>query len=350
MREFLEAGFVVVQSHSFDHRVGGKYEGTDAAVTVESLLRLSMGQEQSLLGSGTGESGLQSAQHDGFRIVSSAANTGGGDVASDPAVRAVNALPLPYPVLPPPPVRDDVTSALSGAQMIHELRSAFGSMLPPSVVGTMESQGNAAEAANEATAAGATDLADDTLPSSRASVSDATSNTGALPGSDDQTDVRASGGASTLETHPVADAAAHGASGGSDEAAALRTQQRWARAMLDLSAVAKAVDEAGGGDALVEVLATQEYLLQRMRDARATAERVQMAMAATEKEASRTRKALESLERLRMAAADVQDGLEAGVATANILGASHFADDDEMRSFKDYLLAHPPDYGDDPAP
>jgi hypothetical protein len=49
---------------------------------------------------------------------------------------------------------------------------------------------------------------------------------------------------------------------------------------------------------------------------------------------------------LRMAAADVQDGLEAGVATANILGASHFAADDELRSFKDYLRHHPPDYAD----
>lgn len=281
-----------------------------------------MGQEQSLLGDRAGQSGLQAVEHDGFRIVSSASNAVGDDVSSDPAVRAVNALPLPYPVLPPPTVRDDVTSALSGAQVMNDLRLAFGSFLPVAVTGATNASEDTADAADAHTGTG-----------------EPVSNREGIQ----EVEVPAN--------TPPKDAVLFSATGaddtmGSDELSARRTQERWARAMLDLAAVAEAVDEAGGGETFGEMLATQEHLFHRIRGARVTAERLQMAMLATEKEASRTRKALESLERLRMAAADVQDGLEAGVATANILGASHFADDDELRSFKDYLVAHPPNYED----
>jgi DNA-directed RNA polymerase specialized sigma subunit len=104
------------------------------------------------------------------------------------------------------------------------------------------------------------------------------------------------------------------------------------------------MDDASGGEPLRRVLAEQDLLIQMVQSAKQSAERVRAAMDATEKEARRTKMALERLERLRMATAEVQDLLESAAATANIIGASRFSDDDEMRSFRDYLRHNPPDY------
>lgn len=266
-----------------------------------------MGQDQSL----SAAAGARRGDAENFRVVQAAAPTvAAGDLSGEPRVHAVTALPLPYPVLPPPEVGDDVASALTGSKMIHELRSVFGSMgnLMP---GTAE----VASGAGEVGSSSAGEVGD----------SDA-----AGSGEDME------GRQLPKNAAPEKDAARSGD--------ALATQERWARAALDVSAVRRVVDDAGGGKALEEALDEQRRIVAAMRAVRAGADRVLVALAATEKEATKTRRALEQLERLRMSAADVQDGLEAALATANILGASHFAMDDELRSFKDYLKCHPPDF------
>jgi hypothetical protein len=293
-----------------------------------------MGQEQSL---GASSAAVDPTEHEGFRVVQSAAASGVGDLADEPLVRAVNALPLPYPVLPPSPVRDDVTSALSGAQMMHGLRAAFGSM---GSMGSLLPGAAAAVAARPA--AGATACGSEASVGADAAAQDGGDTDSG--GSSVEGDADASAGAAAAEAQAAGRSAAGDVAGGVARARA--AQERRARTVMDVDAVGSVVTGAGGGAALAAVLDEQARLAAAVIAARASAERVAAAMDATEKEAVRTRRALQRLERLRMAAADVQDGLEAGVATANILGASHFAADDELRSFKDYLRHHPPDYVD----
>lgn len=50
---------------------------------------------------------------------------------------------------------------------------------------------------------------------------------------------------------------------------------------------------------------------------------------------------LNKAERLSLAVGDVQDLLERSIATANILGVSHFAEDKELCSFRAFLLHNP---------
>jgi hypothetical protein len=121
-------------------------------------------------------------------------------------------------------------------------------------------------------------------------------------------------------------------------------QGMWARLALDGSAMKHFTDEASGGEPLRLALVEQEKLIRMVGLAKQSAERLRAAMDATENEARRTKKALERLERLRMATAEVQDLLESAAATANIIGAAHFPDDDEMYSFSAYLRHHPPVY------
>jgi hypothetical protein len=129
-----------------------------------------------------------------------------------------------------------------------------------------------------------------------------------------------------------------------EQSEAGRLQDLWSSLTLDASATSDFMDDASGGEPLRRVLAEQDLLIQMVQSAKQSAERVRAAMDATEKEARRTKMALERLERLRMATAEVQDLLESAAATANIIGASRFSDDDEMRSFRDYLRHNPPDY------
>lgn len=247
-----------------------------------------------------------------FRIVQDA----GGEpsqlpsqLADEPLVRAVNALPLPCPILPPPPVKDDVKSALSGAQMIYELRSALENFRSDG------SERLSEEHSQE------TSMEQDPFIHAADGAASASANISKNVETGQRSNDRLS---RNLE----------------------QSQDMWARIVLDECAVKGAIDGLSGGDALRNVLDEQERLASLVMEVKAVAERVQRSMQAAEKEASRTRKALETLERLRMAAADVQDGLEYGVATANILGAAHFAHDDELRSFKDFLRHNPPCYTD----
>lgn len=251
-----------------------------------------MGQEQSLSSAGEAAS---ARPLDNFRVVHAAADPSLSDLANEPLIRAVNALPVPLPVLPPSPVRDDAPSALAGANMLHGLRAALGTMH----IGAL------------------------------------------LPGVSATAVAAASASASESEpADPEAEAEAEA------PPPPPSTQEGWSRAAMDLGAVAHATAAAAGGGAMEDVLARQEELAHAVARAQEAAERLRLCMEATEKETVRTRGVLQRIERLRMAAADVQDGLEAGVATANILGASHFATDPELRSFKDYLRCHPVEYED----
>jgi hypothetical protein len=295
-----------------------------------------MGQEQSL----QGQEGAQNSrgQGGGIRVVRSGAVVD-SSTRNDLLVREVNSLPMPFPVLPPPPVPDDVTSALTGGAMIHEIRSALGGIRLPGTPAPAPSPPPSAPPKPPRAAA---------QPKSTASAA-AAAVSAAAPEPADISGTPSDGDLSREEAENDAIREDIDVSKGqmSEEEAARWAQGRWARVVMDVTAVQHAVDGASGGEPLARVLDEQERLAGLVHDARAGAERVLRAMDATEKEASRTRHALEALERLRMAAADVQDGLEAAAATVNILGASHFADDPEMCSFKAYLARHPPDYGDD---
>lgn len=249
-----------------------------------------MGQEQSL--SSAAAAAAERAPEN-FRVVNAAADPSLTDLSNEPLMRAVNALPMPLPVLPPSPVRDDAPSALAGANMLHGLRAALGTMHMGALL-----PGGGPSASAPVPASEPADTADTAVEA-------------AVPA-------------------PVPNA----------------SQEGWARAAIDVGAVAHATAAAAGGGALEAVLARQDGLADAVARAAEAAERVRFCMEAMEKESARTRAALQRLERLRMAAADVQDGLEAGVATANILGASHFASDPELRSFKDYLRCHPIQYED----
>lgn len=268
-----------------------------------------MGQEQSLANPA---SSLDRQGLENFRVV----QVGDGQTPAVPAqladellVRSVNALPLPHPILPSPPVKDDVKSALSGAQVIYELRTALESLRPDP--GKRVNPHRSQQPSNNADSL--------VVPPDQ----NTSEQTGAEGAEQREVDIRSTG---------------------RSENESKRSQEVWAHVALDQDVVRDAIDGMGGGRALRAAVREQERLTALVLEVRAAADRVQRSMEVTEKEARRTRKALEAVERLRMVASDVQDGLEYAVATANILGAAHFAHDEEMRSFKDYLRHHPPNY------
>lgn len=241
-----------------------------------------MGQEQSTSGP---SSTTAAGQDDGVHLVEgsgSALQSQTEKTEADILLQQSLALPLPQPLLPPPPVEDNISSALQGAQMMHELRTLLG--------GLLINEEDAASSLNSS------------ISSNR-----------------------------------------HAEKSTKSDMTTLSQQDTWARFGIDPETLDKVIADCTGGERMGKFVERQNDLLKKMKQIAELSARLKAAVDLKTEQARRTNKAIEKLDRVSMSITDMQETLEEVVATANILGAAHFAEDPEMSSFKTYLKYNPPD-------
>lgn len=281
-----------------------------------------MGQEQSsdaLPAVGT-EGGVQLVQGTGAALSGPREKD-----AVDKLVETSRSLRLPQQILPPPPVKDDVSSALQGAQVMHDLRSVLGGLF----LGNEESPGLRQAGLSRGQAG-----------DSRQSRSDEADNAGNTKGEgasvEEGGDVGEEGNMLQKKISTIDEFSQI------SEEDIRAEQERWARLGLNEESVNAVLETCTGGGKMATVLDRQEILMSMILALKEKSIRLRLAMDKNGEEAKRTTQVLERLDRLNVTLADVQEGLESAVATANILGASHFSHDDEMCSFKNFLRYNPP--------
>lgn len=273
-----------------------------------------MGQEQSSEQGG----GLAIPEGEGIHFVAGTGNTESTRGEAEKLLDQSRSLPIPQPLLRPPP-REDVSSALQGAQMMYELRSRIGEL-----ISTAEEKGFLPSSGEKE-------------PSSSAGSAELT----ASPRTEEPTQENSDKvdkiiGREGQKQSSVDEFVLH------SEADIRAEQDKWARLGLDYEAVKSMVDACTSGKEVKELLHNQKELMALIVTVYEKSVRLKEAMDANNRQARKTTNAIESLDKINVALSEVQENLESAVATANILGASHFAHDDEMCSFKNYLKHHPP--------
>lgn len=253
----------------------------------------------------------------------------------DEQLEKSKALPLPHQILPPPAVKDDVQSMLQGAQVVQELRTKLNGLLlgieesptlraagiTGSRSGTKSTQGEKEQGENPGEKDSAAELKD----------GEEEKKPGAEESKGETIKPQLRRRLSSIEEFSKV-----------SEEDTRSEQEKWARLGIDETAVTAMLNECTGGARLGKVLDKQELILSMILAVKEKAEKMRLAMDRNSEEARRTTQVLERLDRINVTIADVQDSLESAVATANILGASHFAHDDEMCSFKNFLKHNPP--------
>lgn len=283
-----------------------------------------MGQEQSV-------ETAEAANLTLYRGVQRVSGTGSAverntETSSDPILQQASELPLPQPVLPPPPIPDDVSSALQGAQVMHELRSMLSVLLPGQSDADKVSRVDAS--ALEQVDRGATaEQSATSMPHTQLPAGDGTQarDVAASSGSFSR---RRTSSIKEVETHPSVDI--------SEE------QQLWVRLGIDANAVENVLKSLSGGERLERVLDTQDKLQSLILLLGQRAVRVRRAVEKAHRSAVELSRSMDRMDRLKMDVTEIQDSLQSSIATANILGAAHFANDDEMCSFKNFLKYNPP--------
>ncbi|CAN8064566.1 unnamed protein product [Agarophyton chilense] len=272
-----------------------------------------MGQEQSSETPG-GASSIPEGER--IHFVAGTGNRDNERGEAEKLLERSRSLPIPQPLLPPAPP-EGVSSALHGAQMMHELRSRIGDL-----ISSAEEKGFLPSSS------------DNKLHPSRQSTElSACSNDSADMGRDEieqiigKADEKCS---SVDEFKPTT------------EADVRAEQERWARLGLDYEAVKTMMEACTGGKQIKQTIDRQKKIMSLIVTAHDKSIRLKQAMNANNHQARRTTRAIESLDKLNVTLSEVQDSLESAVATANILGASHFAHDEEMCSFKTFLKHNPP--------
>lgn len=263
-----------------------------------------MGQEQSTSrASPSGQPRARSGVADGVTLVEGSGSGLRSQTTTSEANKLLqqsSSLALPQPLLPPPPVEDNISSALQGAQMMHELRTLLDGLL--------------------------------LSESEQASTSETLKNTNSSEEPQSQSQAQ-------IQQSTARDSQAKAAKG----RAASSEQDAWSQFGIDAHVVEQVIADCTGGERMCDLVTRQKHLLEKVRQMAGLAMRLKAAVDMKNDQARKTSKAIEKLDRLSMSISDVQDTLEQVVATANILGAAHFGDDEEMRSFKTFLKHHPAD-------
>lgn len=255
----------------------------------------------------------------GVHVVVGTRNTGNEPGQAELLCNRSRLLPIPQPLLAPPSP-EDMSSALQGAQMITELRNRIGELLV-----TVEESGllpSSSKTKTNSAAQSSVDLNPSDSLTAQPSV-DSDGSKGISNGADGRTSSIQEMKQISNPDLPV-------------------EEEMWANLGLDYKAVKSVIESCTNGKALHEVLLTQKELMSLIVTIHQRSARLKKAMDANNEQARRTTGAIESLDKLNVALSEVQDNMESAVATANILGASHFAHDDEMCSFKNFLKHNPP--------
>lgn len=238
-------------------------------------------------------------------------------------------LKLPQQLLPPAGVEHS-TYTRQGVYVMHELRTAIGGLLGMEHPGLESKQPQHSSSATheevhtEEIASKDAHANDDTVVDVNADADTISGNEGEKEGNVDRR-------ASSIHDIII----------GSNEDIQAE-QEKWERLGIDPNVVHAVVHECTGGKRMEHILNRQDKLMKQIEILKHKSFRLTKAMDANKEQAKRTTKALGKLDRIHVCFADVQDTLESAVATANILGASHFAHDDEMCSFKKFLEHNPP--------
>ncbi|KAI0562674.1 hypothetical protein FGB62_55g156 [Gracilaria domingensis] len=273
-----------------------------------------MGQEQS----SETQRGLAIPEGEGVHVVAGTRSRENEQGEAEKLLEMSRSLPVPQPLLPPAPP-EDVSSALQGAQMMHELRSRIGDLI------------------SSAGEKGLLPSSNETLPSPSPQSTDMTASPGDSAEVErdriDQIIGEASEKRSSLDDFRQ-----------TSEADVRVEQERWARLGLDYEAVKKMMEACTGGKQMKEVIDRQKEIMALIVTAHEKSVRLKQAMDVNNHQARKTTRAIENLDKLNVTLSEVQDSLESAVATANILGASHFAHDEEMCSFKNFLKHNPPSF------
>lgn len=119
-------------------------------------------------------------------------------------------------------------------------------------------------------------------------------------------------------------------------------QALWARVGVDEGAAGDMLRQLDGGERAREAMRRQTGVSAAVVEADGTARELLEATSRARRECADVAVVADRLDRLAMDVADVQESLERSVATANILGAAHFAEDEVLCSFRNYLKANPP--------
>lgn len=264
-----------------------------------------MGQEQSANtppeaadGFSRGPRGIQLVEGSGSALQKEARNNEAATLLRESA-----SLPLPQPLLPRSEIQDSVASALQATKMMHELRTLLGGLL-------------------------------DEIPLPFPN-DDANDSAAKLKG---KSDTESSGDA-TDPLEPLSSLA------GVNREVESRNQverEAWSQIGIDPHALDKMITDCTGGTRMSKLVDRQTVLLQKINQIGRLASRLKSAVDIIADQARKTTKAMEILDRLSMSITDLHDSLEQAVATANILGAAHFAEDEEMSSFKSFLKHNPP--------
>lgn len=231
-----------------------------------------------------------------------------GDISAAKGLLGQSAeLPLPQ-LLIPPNSEENLSAALHGTQMMHEIRSLLSNLL----------------------------INTDSFPSST-SLS-ATQDSDSL-GINRNRSVQPS--QSRLPQEP-ANSRSLVSSGQVVERSPLSETRSPTTMRADV--IDKVINECTGGAHMKKIVDTQKRLLSQIRHVADLVSRLESSVATNIDSAKKASKATDKLDRLSMSISDVLDSLENVVATANILGASHFSHDEEMCSFKNFLKCNPPKY------
>lgn len=246
-------------------------------------------------------------------------------------------LPLPQPLLPPPAVEDNITSALQGAKMMQELRTLFDGMM----LNVDETSSSLQDVIGLSSSSPSSSHPDRQIEIARSGLQD---------GSVDKTkenENQSSSNGVLLEhdgkpmTSPSADEKSN-----SDKDQNQFEHEAWDRIGINASTLDKVVSDCTGGERMTSLVRKQTQLLQKIREIEQLASQLKSVVEKSKEQARQTTKAIDILDRLSLTISDLSDSLDNVTATANILGAAHFADNDEMCSFKQYLNHNPPKYSE----
>lgn len=262
-----------------------------------------MGQEQST-NAPIDATGTRDRANRGIQVVE-----GSGTAVSDETqgnevgqlLEQSSTTPVPQPLLPPSTIEDTVTSALQGAKMMHELKSLLGGFLlspdegPPIIPG-----GPASEGRNRTT--------DEPEHEKRE---------------------ERNGSQSVISSTAM-------------DKRREEEQDAWAQVGVDALALDKIISGCTGGERMSNLVARQAGILEKIKLIGTMTARLKSAIDKNAEQARKTTKAMEVLDRLSMSVSDLHESLEQAVATANILGVAHFAEVNDMCSFKAFLKQNPP--------
>lgn len=243
--------------------------------------------------------------------------------AVDKLLEKSEKLRVPPQILPPPPVKDDMSSALQGAQVMHELKSALGGLL-----GGIEDSETLKKVGLSVIGEGSDKVRDGEEGGEKEKEKEEAEDNEVGEDEDGVLNRRMS----SIEEFS-----------GIVEMDTRAEQDMWARLGMDAKAVSEMLEQCTGGEKLEGVLERQESLMQAITALKDKAGRMKASLDRNGDEAKRMSAVVDGLARIQLTLAGVQEGLESAVATANILGAAHFAHSDVMCSFKNFLRHYPPE-------